>query len=648
MTDDPIPLDEERRKRGGGRRGGRAAIREAVLSAEEAEASQTGADRAPSVDGVNSSRFEMKPHGLYFKSGDEKRPYRISGHFDVMSETRDDDAQAWGLLLRFPDRDGLIQTVVITRDMFAGEGAELRSVLSRRGLYINPSSAARQALNEYLSNVATMKRARVVSRTGWHRVDGVRVFVLPGVNFGTPPVEVIYQAGLREASPFGCGGTLADWRDGVAALCAGNSRLLLAVSAAFAGPLLDLVGEEGGGLHLRGGSRVGKTTALRVAASVWGGEPGGGAGAYIRQWRATGNAVEGIAAAHSDTLLPLDELGQADPKEVGDTAYMLANGMGKARSDRGGGLRAPARFRVLFLSTGELSLADKIAEAGRQIQAGQQVRLVDVPADAGAGLGLFEDLHDMPAGEGFIQALRTATARFYGTAAHAFLAYLVDRVGKEPDLPAELRRWLDALVTGWLEPYPQAGGQVRSVARRFALATVAGELATMADVTGWSAGDAEAGVSACFRHWLAERGSTGAHEDAQAVARLRAFISRHGSSRFEDWKDPSAEKHPADQGAPDASPPSERFRTVNRAGWRRWTEEAEGRHAWRYFLTPDAMKEALAGLDQKHAHKVLIERGLLLKGLDGKASGSFTPPGQSKARLYQVRASILGTDDGDA
>ena len=31
--------------------------------------------------------------------------------------------------------------------------------------------------------------------------------------------------------------------------------------------------------------------------------------------------------------------------------------------------------------------------AAKKVTAGQQVRVIDLPADAGAGLGLFEDLH---------------------------------------------------------------------------------------------------------------------------------------------------------------------------------------------------------------------------------------------------------------
>lgn len=99
----------------------------------------------------------------------------------------------------------------------------------------------------------------------------------------------------------------------------------------FAGALLDLATEDGGGFHLLGGSSNGKTSTLKVAASVWG-RPD----RYTRTWRATSNALEGLASMHNDGALILDEITQIDPKEVGNAAYMLANGEGKNRSGRTG------------------------------------------------------------------------------------------------------------------------------------------------------------------------------------------------------------------------------------------------------------------------------------------------------------------------
>lgn len=111
--------------------------------------------------------------------------------------------------------------------------------------------------------------------------------------------------------------------------------------------------------------------------------------AYPRLWRATANGLEGLAALHNDGLLILDELSQIDPKEAGEAAYLLANGQGKARASRTGTARQSARWRLLFLSAGEESLTALMARVGRKVNAGQEIRLADLDADAGAGMGAF-------------------------------------------------------------------------------------------------------------------------------------------------------------------------------------------------------------------------------------------------------------------
>src|SRR6267142_4755852 len=207
--------------------------------------------------------------------------------------------------------------------------------------------------------------------------------------------------------------------------CASHSRLVLALSSAFAAALIEPCNAESGGIHLRGPSSTGKSTALIVAGSVWG---GGEPGDYVRSWRATSNGLEGVALAHCDALLCLDELSQVPARDAGEVAYMLGNGSGKSRSSREGLARPAAQWRLLFLSSGEVSLADKIAEEGRsrRATAGQAVRLIDLPADAGAGLGLFEHLNGSESAERFARQIKQASTAHYGTAARAFIKHIVE------------------------------------------------------------------------------------------------------------------------------------------------------------------------------------------------------------------------------
>jgi putative DNA primase/helicase len=611
-----------------------------------------GGGRPPSPPAYLQNRFIMKDDGLFKKTFDDDKPdVWVCGRIEIEAETVDDD-ERWGLYLAWRDRNGALRREVFARELFSGECGELRNLLAAGGLTFNGDRSARQAFVEYINVAASPNRARVVAQTGWHRINGKRVMVMHDEIFGASGERLILQTKSRELSPFNQAGTLAEWRDHISTLCIGNSRLTLAACIAFAAPLLDIVGEDGGGVHLVAAAKTGKTTAALIASSVCGGDgASGGARAFMRTWRSTSNGLEGVAAAHSDCGLVIDELGQAEPRDVGGAAYLLSSGVTKARADRNGGLRAPLRFRALFLSTGELGLSEKIAEGGTGTKtfAGQEVRMVDLPADPGAGLGILENLHERDSAAVFFQELRTATARFYGVPFRVFLRHLVKRIEIEADLPEKLREELETIIKSWLVPLGADGGQVRSVARRFGLIALAGRIATEALITGWAPGEAENAAHACLLAWIAKRGTLGAREDADAVLQLRAFISKHGASRFESWVEKVADD--AAQTDIDTGPPTEKFRTVNRAGWRRYIPEDR---AFQYLLTVDGMKEALAGLDYKPSLKVLVARTYLVPDKEGKSAQSLRVPGAGKQRLFVVRSGIISAeadgadDDGGA
>ncbi len=286
------------------------------------------------------------------------------------------------------------------------------------------------------------------------------------------------------------------------------------------------------------------------------------------------------------------------------------------------------------------------------MKAGQEVRFIDVSADAGSGLGMWQETHGEHSGADFTEALRAAVRQFYGTALPPFLEHLTERLAAEPDAFIDgIRDRVEALVGKWLAAVPDAGGQVRSVARRFALVAVGGELATERQITEWPAGAATAGAAECFRAWLKERGTAGAREEAQAVEQLRNFILRHGDSRFMRWHD---KNDPAAQAeVDDTQPPVERFRTQNMVGFRRWERNDAGRWLWRYYLTAAGKDEALAGLSPREATRHLAERGFF-HGLEEGAvltKGMLNPvyviPAHGHIRLYRIADSLLASDRED-
>jgi len=587
---------------------------------------------SPNVEMPNG--YFMAAGGLYVqpepKGEDIPAPKWISAPFDVVAETNDGNGLGWGLLIRWQDRDRRTHEWSIPKKMVHGEGRDIAGELEDAGL--NCSIQGTRDLRQFIASVRTKLRLRCVDRAGWHPTQDGHSFILPGGHtIGSGARSVVFQSSRATTGrEFATAGTLADWQREIAAYAVGNSRLALFISAAFAGPLLDMAGEQSGGIHLVGKSQSGKSTSAFIAGSVWG---RGDREGQIRAWRGTANGLEGVAAETSDTVLILDEMGQADAREVGEIAYMLANNTGKQRAGRSGEARQRKTWRVLFLSTGEVTLAAKMGEAGKSIMAGQEVRLVNVPADAGAGLGAFENLHGMPSGGDLADHLRVASRTCYGTASRTFLASLVQDRANKPD---DIERIIKAIRKRFEASFvpANADGQVRSVAGRFALIAAAGELATDYGVLPWARGEALGAAGVCFKAWLAERGSAGASEDAKAIEKVRAFIEQHGESRF------------TNMARMEGGMTGEVFetKTINRAGFKRKVDTSDG-DRWEYLFLPETWKaEVCKGLDATRAAKAVRDAGYLVPA---DAKNLTTPtriPGEGRPRVYVVKGDIMGDD----
>lgn len=466
-------------------------------------------------------------NGVYFfgKNSDGKpcEPHWICSALWVQAETRDTDQAGWGWLLRWKDPDGQDHQWTCPKRLTQGDGIELCKELTDRGVIIPPGIKAREHVIKYLCFEKPTTKLRCTEKIGWHK----KSFVLPNqtiVGTNENSEQVIFQSESVGISAFSAAGTLQQWRDSIAALCRGNSRLILSVSIALAGPLLNLTGAESGGFHFAGESSTGKTTAVSGAESVWGAQD------FKKTWNATINGLEGIAALHNDTVLILDELSQSDPKTAGETAYMLANGQGKGRAGRSGNAKKRQSWRLLFLSSGETDLASHILDAGKTARAGQEVRLLNIPSDAGKGYGLFEELHGRRGGKELADEIKERALKYHGTAGPAFISKIIDNIETIND---GIRKLTDKFISGHVKS--GASGQVFRAADRFALIAAAGELATSFGITGWQTGDAEQAAGVCFDAWVDRRGGIDNHEANAILEQVREAL--RDARRREVWRD---------------------------------------------------------------------------------------------------------------
>jgi hypothetical protein len=212
--------------------------------------------------------FKMSGDGLWYRKHDDEDapPVKVCAPFTIEARTSDDSHNNHGLLLKWIDRDGEQHAWSMPLRMVHAEGNAIAAELEDAGLSCGTSRAAHELLKQFFGAVDIERRVRCVNRAGWHG----DAYVLPdGRVFGAAADSLVMQTDrVAGASAYAERGTLPEWCDNVARYAVGNDLLVLPISIAFAAPLLDVLGEPSGGVHLHGISQSGKTTAARCAKSV--------------------------------------------------------------------------------------------------------------------------------------------------------------------------------------------------------------------------------------------------------------------------------------------------------------------------------------------------------------------------------------------
>lgn len=203
-------------------------------------------------------------------------------------------------------------------------------------------------------NIDIIAKADSTSTFGWQ----TKGRFLPG--FGDDIVLDIEPSLRGWAAAYHQNGTLEAWirttqphreRD--------KFRFILAAS--FAAPLLRIISQRIFFVYNWGGSKGGKTAALKAALSAWG-DPE----RLMVNFNATQVALERMAGFYNDLPLGIDERQLAGQKQesLEKIVYMLASGTGRARGSKGGGLQALNTWRTVALATGEEPLSTETTQTG--------------------------------------------------------------------------------------------------------------------------------------------------------------------------------------------------------------------------------------------------------------------------------------------
>ena len=521
-------------------------------------------------------RFEIDNRGVWWinvrtdKDGDiiEAEPLLLSDPIDIIGTGQDNDG-AYYRIIKFKDKITCRhKTAALPQAEIAGGKCWGR--LGFYGLFIESNPTKRRKLADYLQKEGSQTAFTITDRAGWHKDS----YIMPSgetITATDKGPSIIYNGDTSQAKAYQPNGELTDWQQNIARYAAGNSRLCLALGASFAAPLLSLLNEESGGFHLMGDSSDGKTTAAKVALSVWG-KPSGS----LLSWSGTKIGFSNTAAARNDGLLVLDEIGQASPHVIGDTVYSVMNGINKVQGAKQGGNRALSRWKVMVFSTGEKTPDSILKHHKGDWNAGQAARLPSIRA--AAQYGIYDTLHGFEDGALLSEHIAQSAEKYHGTAGRLFIRQLLDDLEQAKQQATER-------MAAFMATIPELSGQARRVAKRFAIAAAALELA--APVTGLPVGVGMAGVKQCFDEWLEANGA-GKHEDRRIIEQAEDFIAQHAlGTRFMEWSDKSTNR--------------------DHAGYRK--QEGEKLELW--VIRRVFADEIAQSFDESKACRVLADNGLL-------------------------------------
>ncbi len=247
--------------------------------------------------------------------------------------------------------------------------SDSRSIVKLAGDGVPVDSGTASGLVRYLSaferaNDEALPIERAASVMGWQGPMGRFGFLWGSTSIGAPGrgVRLIVEGGKQEiADSFSASGSLHAWERLIWDPIQSHPRSVLAVYASIAPVILGIVNAAPGFVvDIAGTSTGGKTTALQVAASVWG-DPA----RLIGSWSDTRASIEhaGSMSCHLPTFLDDTKEARDNPSKVIEVVYQITGTRSKRRATPDG-LRRTASFRTVLISTGEMPITSHGTDTG--------------------------------------------------------------------------------------------------------------------------------------------------------------------------------------------------------------------------------------------------------------------------------------------
>ena len=305
---------------------------------------------------LNAGDWEADDSGIFKKNGYNDE---VACPHPIMPVERLVNIDTGEEKLQLAFRKGTIwRKIIVSKTVLASSN----KVTELAGSGIAVTSQNARAFIQYISDMENMNyylipEKKSIGRFGYIPDEGFSPFVNGLIFDGDANFKAMFQT-VRSR------GSETKWLETAAEVREMSTTVKIILAASFASVLLEPLNCLPFFVHLWGvDSGTGKTVALMVAASVWG-DPA--VGAYVKTFDGTVVGMEKTAAFLNNLPFCLDELQLAKDSKGRTTfdVYKLAQGVGRTRGNRSGGVDLTPTWRNCILTTGESPLTGTASGAG--------------------------------------------------------------------------------------------------------------------------------------------------------------------------------------------------------------------------------------------------------------------------------------------
>lgn len=309
------------------------------------------------------SRFTLDDNGINFNNNNGEK-IKIAEPIEILAIQQNIDDGTYKALVKYKSFSG-IKEITMPREDYLNKNNLIK--YQSKGLDITHGNIS--LLTQYFNEKEREAQIKNIhTKLGFSNYEGKTIYKL----YECIGIDSKYE-GIYDVKPIG---NKDEYIDMLNQEVIGNTALEFIVIVSLSSVLLGYIGEELGLdsmiLHLVGNSTTGKSTALKLAISLFG-YPDVKKNGLFGTYNGTNNALIKKLTGLKGVPFSLDEISMSYTQNFTNFIYGLSNGTDKDRLNKDSELKERETWLTTILSNGEKSL---IGSSNKN--AGVQIRVVEV------------------------------------------------------------------------------------------------------------------------------------------------------------------------------------------------------------------------------------------------------------------------------